>query len=1250
MKIKNNQFNLLTILLICVSLVSVSCGGGSGGGGGGTDPGDTATITLSVSPNSIPANGESSLAVTVTLKDSTGAAVDRGTSVEFSTTLGTFPNEDTTYTTSTPTESGTVTVSLIAGTTEGTARITVRSNGITQTFNVEFTVQVVGSVEIASGAPQLLADGVSQTQISATVKDTDGHNMPDGTTVYFSTDLGTLSAGSAATTNGQATVTLTSSISVGTAVITATAAFESDETEVIFIPGDVEAISLIATPNNLTADGHSTSTIRATVTDVNGNLVKNGTSISFSVTTGAGTLSNNTGTTDVQTVSATTSNGVAQVTYTAPLTGLPDTETVRAEATNGTAATVNIVLIDQTIGSVSVSAGSTEIVADGFSTTTISATIKDLSGINVRDGIYVSFTTTAGTLFTPTAATVNGVATVTLRSPTNLGFAEVRATAGGVNDTITINFVPGAPFRITVLATPATVTAGKTSSIEAVVYDYYDNPVANGETLTFSALYGTFNSLTATTTGGTAKVTYTAPSNVPNFSIVTIRVETTNGRVGTTTITVTEPAVTGITLAANPTSLPADGSSQSSITATVTVEGGGSAPDGTGVNFSITSGGGSITPLAMTVNGTATAILTSGSITGTATIRAQADNVSATIDVDYVPTPDSLSLSRSNDWVSSDNSDTSTITALVLDSNFTPVEGIAVAFSLGTGDVGQLSSPSGETDENGEATIKFSSGTQDRSNREVYVVATVSSLSEEIPVLVTGTTLTLSTNATNLEVATPPGPSSQATLVIEARDAGANPISGANITMTSNPAGIVQISDPNPGDWTTNVSGRLTVTVTALNAGDTTVMAQGLGTDGIQGYTVGDPGNVFTILSVEIDEFPTDGIFDPLDEPYSASTSDTIRVTVQTPGNLDVQFATTLGLFDNGVDPLATVVVATAAGELASADLTSSEAGTAQILVNVDGNSSISDSATVYFYADIPESISLQASATVVPPSIEQPHSVTLQATVKNGDDQVVGDVPVAFFLEDTTGGGEYVSPPVVYTNQFGIAESMFVSGFLGTDAQGVTVKAMVVGVTPVIEDSIQIIIGGTPSSVTLGRGSTIYSVNNDTAYRLPMSVQVNDSNGNPMEGQVVTLNVWPYQYTTGDWSGSVPCGPVYDFLPPIWYNNEDDFYSTTPGDPRYRNLELDDLEDTGTDPGHGDGQLTPPLSAAGTVPATVITDENGVGTFDLVYLKSQAAWIRDEVTATVVVSGTETKGTLRFVLPYADNDACNLAESPYND
>ena len=76
-----------------------------------------------------------------------------------------------------------------------------------------------------------------------------------------------------------------------------------------------------------------------------------------------------------------------------------------------------------------------------------------------------------------------------------------------------------------------------------------------------------------------------------------------------------------------------------------------------------------------------------------------------------------------------------------------------------------------------------------------------------------------------------------------------------------------------------------------------------------------------------------------------------------------------------------------------------------------------------------------------------------------------------------------------------------------------------------------------------------------------------------------------------------------------------------------------------GEDVNH-DGSLTPPNSAAGTLPMTVVTDEKGVANFNLVYLKQFAGWIIDRVRATTIVQGTETTSSLFFTLPGEKTEA----------
>lgn len=77
-------------------------------------------------------------------------------------------------------------------------------------------------------------------------------------------------------------------------------------------------------------------------------------------------------------------------------------------------------------------------------------------------------------------------------------------------------------------------------------------------------------------------------------------------------------------------------------------------------------------------------------------------------------------------------------------------------------------------------------------------------------------------------------------------------------------------------------------------------------------------------------------------------------------------------------------------------------------------------------------------------------------------------------------------------------------------------------------------------------------------------------------------------------------------------------------------------------------GLLSPPQAAGGSVPLTVTTDSNGAATFFLQYPKSSALFINTEVTARVIVMGTESTARTSLVLPMSVPDAaadnCPLA------
>ena len=565
------------------------------------------------------------------------------------------------------------------------------------------------------------------------------------------------------------------------------------------------------------------------------------------------------------------------------------------------------------------------------------------------------------------------------------------------------------------------------------------------------------------------------------------------------------------------------------------------------------------------------------------------------------PKPASLSLGLSQITINSDNSDSAVVTATVLDKSNAVISGVTVKFNSSGG---QLSSPSVDTDENGGASVTFKSGTADRSNQIVSVTATVAGLdSRQVPVQVIGTTIELFTDTADIEV----GGNDTAVLTITLEDAGEIAIFDAPVTITAKPEGVASLSQYMGN---TDVTGDLDVYVTGRGAGDVTVTVESMGAIATQAYTVGVVGSVF-------------GISSPAQDSVSLPTNTDLTIKIETPDQSVVQISATFGTL-TGTLGTGQVIREPVSGASTTVTFGSDVVGLATIQVSDVDNPSITDSLQVAVSAPSREAsqLSLQSSASVVALSLGPlSNSVTLEATVKNRSGQVVGGAPVVFSIIGATGGGETISPVIVYTDSSGVATSALTSGSLSTDGDGLIVTANVVGM-PAVQDSINLIIGGTAGSVVLGYATE--SDDTDTTYTLPMSVMVSDSNGNPVAGAVVALGIWPSRYAKSGWCEDC-------ILATCFFKNED----------VNKNLILDPGEDV-----NRDKKLTPPNSAAGTVPEMVTTDENGVANFELYYLKKYALWIEAEIRASTMVLGTETQSICKFWLP---GDPYPLAPSPFN-
>lgn len=585
-----------------------------------------------------------------------------------------------------------------------------------------------------------------------------------------------------------------------------------------------------------------------------------------------------------------------------------------------------------------------------------------------------------------------------------------------------------------------------------------------------------------------------------------------------------------------------------------------------------------------------------------------------------------LTLSIDKSSILANNTDSATATATLLDNKNVPLPGAAVTFST-TG--GQISASSVTTDTNGEAKVIIKSGPI-KSNQSINIsAAATNAQTQSFPISINGTTLTISTDKTTIDIG------GTSTLSVTLKDASNNPIASATVNFAITSGGEFITLSATSG--TTNSSGQLSFTITGTSAGTAVVQSASLGAVASQTYIVASPAAAF-------------GITSPSQKPYSLATNTELPITVSAPGVTTVQFFTSVGVWSNNGQNFYEVAVDNSA---ATAKLISTNAGTANVVVRDKANPSTkSDTIQVNISAppSAAASLDLQSNISIVAPSGTGPskNTATLEATVRAANGDVVGNAPVQFSITSPSGGGEDVSPTVVNTNDFGKAVTTFYSG-ASTDSDGVRITANIPGTA--INDTIKIVVGGAAGSIVIGMGTKII-VPSTTIYSMPFSIQVSDANGNAVADAKVSLNIWPSYYMLGyrykDSNGNYQI--AYEI--PAGYS----CYSI-PNEDTNKNLTLDSSEDVGPIVGPyshsnrfltGDGYLTPPNSAAGSVPATVTTGADGTATFNVTFLKEYSSWIEAQLTASVVVYGSETSTSYSFVLPYEEGQEKYLSNSPF--
>ncbi|MBN2030886.1 Ig-like domain-containing protein [bacterium] len=383
-----------------------------------------AQMQIEVEEESLLANGLDATNITVTVLSDSAEPVS-GAHVSFTTTWGTIQP----WVTTNPDGQGTVTLTSLASTGDTTTTVTATYDDLQVAVAVTFKgVQL----SVTANPIAILADGESISAITAVLKETTSQIALSDETVWFASDIGLIPNSISTDSRGVAQVTITSSTQIGTAHVRVTYGNAIKDSVAVEFQSVTEVSYPIAdisvSPSVLLANGVDQTTISVTVLDNDQKPVPNDL-IRF-VTT-AGILESATAYTDHDgiattrlTARASVSDSVAQVMAYRGLDIPSEQKTILFKGIQFT-----------------LSASPSDILADGQSTSTVTAKLKETTSQVAISGARIEFGTNLGLIANQATTNAQGVATVTLTSAETIGLAQVVAIYGQTHsDTIYVTY------------------------------------------------------------------------------------------------------------------------------------------------------------------------------------------------------------------------------------------------------------------------------------------------------------------------------------------------------------------------------------------------------------------------------------------------------------------------------------------------------------------------------------------------------------------------------------------------------------------------------------------------------------------------------------------------------------------------------------------------------------------------------------------------------------------------------------------
>ncbi|WP_338383320.1 inverse autotransporter adhesin Ilp [Yersinia pseudotuberculosis] len=819
---------------------------------------------------------------------------------------------------------------------------------------------------------------------------------------------------------------------------------------------------LATTVDNATANGIAANMVQATVTDGDGQPII-GQIINFAVNTQA-TLST--------TEARTGANGIASTTLTHTVAGVSAVSATLGSSSRSVNTTFVADESTAEITAANLTVTTNDSVANGSDTNAVRAKVTDAYTNAVANQFVIFSASNGATVIDQTVITnAEGIADSTLTN-TTAGVSAVTATLGSQSQQVDTTFKPGSTAAISLvkLADRAVADGIDQNEIQVVLRDGTGNAVPNVP-------------MSIQADNGAIVVASTPNTGVDG----TINATFTNLRAGESVVSVTSPALVGMTmtmtfsadqrtavvstLAAIDNNAKADGTDTNVVRAWVVDANGNSVP---GVSVTFDAGNGAVlaqNPVVTDRNGYAENTLTNLAI-GTTTVKATTvtDPVGQTVNTHFVAgAVDTITLTTPVNGAVADGADSNSVQAVVSDSGGNPVTGATVVFSS-TNATAQVTTVIGTTGVDGIATATLTNTVAGTSN----VVATIGSITNNIDTTFVAGAVATITLTTLVNGAVADGANSNSVQAVVS-DSEGNPVAGAAVVFSSANA-TAQITTV---IGTTDADGIATATLTNTVAGTSNVVATiGSITNNIDTTFVA--GAVATItLTTPVNGAVADG-----------ANSNSVQAVVSDSGGNPVTGATVVFSSTNATAQVTTVIGTTGVDGIATATLTNTVAGTSNVVATIG---SITNNIDTTFVAGAVATITL---TTLVNGAVaDGANSNSVQAVVSDSGGNPVTGATVVF---SSTNATAQVTTVIGTTGVDGIATATLTNTVAGTS----NVVATIGSITNNIDTTF---VAGAVATITLT--TPVNGAVADGANSNSVQAVVSDSGGNPVTGAAVVFS-----------------------------------------------------------------------------------------------------------------------------------------------